>query len=168
MRFRRSLLAPAMAAVVTCCIVGQLARASIVPPGGTAAPDPLTLAGTAVLATYSDVYATPDGSMGSYITSVLSDPGNPLGGLDFIYQFTATAGPNLTRAVGFSFRNYITDVGYDATALLDAPPGYVPPPAGALLPFPLIAMPLVALLASISSALEDWACLPPVRPPRFS
>jgi len=105
-------------------VAAPLASANLITPGTSTGPvfAPMSLAGTTILDTISGGYNTPGGSVGTYTTAVLREPGGPGSPLDFIYQFTQTSGPALDRSVAFPFTGLTTDVGVDTD--VTAPAGF--------------------------------------------
>jgi hypothetical protein len=114
-----------LAAVVlgTFCFANSQAWANLLPPGSGVVPaDPVPLpylGGLTPVVSESVPFIGTDVFNnqlfgGSVISTVYTDPNNPLGGLDFAYQISAAAGfPDAIHTVTVdSYSNFLTDVVY--------------------------------------------------------
>jgi hypothetical protein len=116
----KKLVIPLVAACALIVSTNQV-RATPLPPGGTVVPGFQSSAGFSVLAdTGSQAFNLGDGTTGTLDAQVGTLPGNPNGGLTFIYQFHVSTGlvEHLSSA---SFASFLTDVAFDNSGGTIAP-----------------------------------------------
>jgi len=105
--------------------IGSPAIAALIGPGQTAPttgtavvpPAPFTVFTTGPQAFVAKDIANNISFTGLLDTTVYTDPGNPLGGLDFVYQFSNDPNPNNDNILHFaatSFSGYLTDADFVA------------------------------------------------------
>ena len=106
--------------LLACVGLSGIANATILPPGGSGAPDVFApLPGATLQASIGGPFTTSGSVSGSYTAAVYSDPSNVFGSgrLDFVIQLSNSAMSldAIVRATTQSFTGFLTDVGYTAT-----------------------------------------------------